>query len=251
LGFCQHNRTGEGNAHLKRQVVEREAVVPVTKGEFDLGPSEQIFYCEFDGHRPKRVLVKVIGGCCHMNVKVIGRSVQPLYGQPCWGLHYERSLNLSMNFGTPSLRVREPFNTDSKSEAVRRTAARRLVTVRGEWWLWIYCCYWRLTSDGPELATGSSSFRRIERATAQLEGQELVSVEVEPETGATRFIFDLGCVLHCRRFERDTDAELWMLYKPSGYVLSVHGNGTFSRQRATEVEQRLQPIENGVRPDDR
>ena len=86
---------------------------------------------------------------------------------------------------------------------------------------------------------------------AHLGGQELVSVVVEPKTGATRFAFDLGCVLNCRRFERDTDAELWMLYKPSGYVLSVHGNGNFSHQRGTEVESRLRPIEDGVRPVDR
>jgi hypothetical protein len=186
-----------------------------------------------------------------MNIEGIDRWFQPLLGQPCWGLHYERNLNLSMNFGKPSLRVREPFSTGSKSEAVRRMATGRRVTVRGQWWLWIYCCYWRLTWNGLELATGSSSFRRIERATAQLAGQQLVSLVVEPKTGATRFVFDLGCVLHCRRFERDTDAELWMLYKRSGYVLSVHGNGTFSHQRATEVEKRLQPIKDGVRPDDR
>ena len=66
-----------------------------------------------------------------------------------------------------------------------------------------------------------------------------MSIVVEPETGATHFAFDLGCVLHCRRVERDTDAELWMLYKPSGYVLSVHGNGTFSHQRTTEGEKRI------------
>ena len=185
-----------------------------------------------------------------MNVKNIDKSFQPLYGQPCWGLHHERLLNLSMNFGKPSLSVREPYNTDSKSKVVRQIAARRQVTVRGNWWLWVYLCYWRLTSDSLELATGSSSCRRIERATAQLEGQKLVSVEIQPETGATRFVFDLGCVLHCRRFKRNTDSELWMLYKPSGYVLSVHGNGKFSHQRATEVESRLQPLENGVGPED-
>jgi hypothetical protein len=186
-----------------------------------------------------------------MNRKAIDRSFQPLYGRPCWGLRYDRNVNLSINFGKPSLRVREPFRTDSTCEAVRRLASRRLVTVRGEWWLWIYCCYWRLTSGDLELATGSSSIRRIERATAQLEGQELLSVAVEPETGATRFAFDLGCVLYCRRFERDTDTELWILYKPSGYVLSVQGNGTFSHQRDTEVEKRLRPVEDRVRPDDR
>jgi hypothetical protein len=186
-----------------------------------------------------------------MNLKFIKRSFQPVYGQPCWGLNYDRCLNLSMNFGKPSLCVREPCNTNSKSEVVQRLAAQRLVTVRGKWWLWIYYCSWRLTSDGLPLATSSSSLKRIERATAKLAGQALVSVEVEPETSATRFCFDLGCVLHCRRFEEDTDAELWMLYKPSGYVLSVHGNGTFSHQRATEVEKRFQPIEDGGQPADR
>jgi secondary thiamine-phosphate synthase enzyme len=58
-----HNRTGEdnGDAHHKRQVMGREVVVAVTKGRLDFGPWEQIFYGEFDGRRPKRVLVKVIG----------------------------------------------------------------------------------------------------------------------------------------------------------------------------------------------
>jgi len=60
----RHNRTGEDNAdaHMKRQVMGREVVVAVTAGKLDFGPWEQIFYGEFDGRRPKRVLVKVIGG---------------------------------------------------------------------------------------------------------------------------------------------------------------------------------------------
>jgi secondary thiamine-phosphate synthase enzyme len=59
----RHNRTGEDNAdaHLKRQIMGREVVVAITAGELDFGPWEQIFYGEFDGRRPKRVLVKVIG----------------------------------------------------------------------------------------------------------------------------------------------------------------------------------------------
>jgi len=58
-----HNRTGEDNAdaHLKRQIMGREVVVAVTKGQLDFGPWEQIFYGEFDGKRRKRVLVKIIG----------------------------------------------------------------------------------------------------------------------------------------------------------------------------------------------
>ena len=188
-------------------------------------------------------------GHCQMRVKTIDRAFQSLYGLPCWGVHYQRSLNLSINFGNPSLHIREPHKSSSKSEVVRQMAARRSVTVRGQWWLWIYCCAWRLASEAIELATGFSSLRRIASAITQLEGQQLVSVEIEPDSGATRFFFDLGCVLHCRRSERVTDDELWTLYKLNGYVLSVHGNGTFSHQRATNAEKRPQPIEHGVPPD--
>ena len=58
----RHN-TFEDNAdaHLKRTIMGREAVVAVTGGDLDLGPWEQIFYGEFDGRRQKRVLVKIIG----------------------------------------------------------------------------------------------------------------------------------------------------------------------------------------------
>lgn len=59
----RHNRTGEDNAdaHMKRQVMGREVVIAITAGKLDFGPWEQVFYGEFDGRRPKRVLVKVIG----------------------------------------------------------------------------------------------------------------------------------------------------------------------------------------------
>lgn len=59
----RHNLTGEdnGDAHIKRQIMGREVVVAVTKGELDFGPWEQIFYGEFDGRRKKRILIKIIG----------------------------------------------------------------------------------------------------------------------------------------------------------------------------------------------
>src|SRR3989338_827703 len=59
----RHNDTGEDNAdaHMKRQIMGREAVAAVTGGRLDFGPWEQIFYGEFDGRRKKRVLIKIIG----------------------------------------------------------------------------------------------------------------------------------------------------------------------------------------------
>ena len=59
----QHHRTGEdnGDAHLKRQLLGQQVTMPVQDGRLHLGTWEQIHYAEFDGQRPKRILVKVIG----------------------------------------------------------------------------------------------------------------------------------------------------------------------------------------------
>jgi len=60
--YC-HHRTGEsnGDAHLKNLLIGHEVIVPITAGAMDLGPWQQIYYAEFDGQRPKRVIVKVMG----------------------------------------------------------------------------------------------------------------------------------------------------------------------------------------------
>ena len=58
----QHNGYEDNaDAHLKRQIMGREVVAAITQGRLDFGPWEQIFYGEYDGKRPKRVLVKIIG----------------------------------------------------------------------------------------------------------------------------------------------------------------------------------------------
>ncbi|SMP04293.1 secondary thiamine-phosphate synthase enzyme [Desulfurobacterium pacificum] len=59
----KHHRTGEdnGDAHLKNLLVHLQVVLPITNGELDLGPWQEIFYAEFDGQRPKRVIIKIIG----------------------------------------------------------------------------------------------------------------------------------------------------------------------------------------------
>lgn len=59
----RHHRTGEtnGDAHLKNLLVHHEVILPITQGRLDLGPWQQVFYAEFDGQRPKRLVIKVIG----------------------------------------------------------------------------------------------------------------------------------------------------------------------------------------------
>jgi len=59
----RHHRTGEtnGDAHLKSLIMHHEVIVPITNGRLDLGPWQQIYYAEFDGQRPKRLVIKAMG----------------------------------------------------------------------------------------------------------------------------------------------------------------------------------------------
>ena len=59
--YAHNGYEDNADAHMKRQVMGREVVVAVTRGRLDFGPWEQIFYGEFDGKRPKRLLIKIIG----------------------------------------------------------------------------------------------------------------------------------------------------------------------------------------------
>ena len=62
-GDYRHHRGGEdnGDAHLKNLLVHHQVVLPITEGRLDLGPWQAVFYCEFDGRRPKRLVIKVLG----------------------------------------------------------------------------------------------------------------------------------------------------------------------------------------------
>ena len=59
----RHHRTGEtnGDSHLKNLLVHHQVILPITKGRLDLGPWQAVFYAEFDGQRPKRLVIKAIG----------------------------------------------------------------------------------------------------------------------------------------------------------------------------------------------
>ena len=59
----RHHCTGEtnGDSHLKNLIVHYQVILPITAGRLDLGPWQQVFYAEFDGQRPKRLIIKAMG----------------------------------------------------------------------------------------------------------------------------------------------------------------------------------------------
>lgn len=57
-------RHAEGNsaAHIKASIVGSSVIIFIENGRLVLGAWQSIFFCEFDGPRSRRVMVKIIKG---------------------------------------------------------------------------------------------------------------------------------------------------------------------------------------------
>ena len=76
---------------------------------------------------------------------LIRLTFEHVYGLPCWNAKSGWGSFLTMEFGLPHLEIREPSPPKPDwSLRTRRSQARRLVVVHGEWHLWIYCCEWKV-----------------------------------------------------------------------------------------------------------
>ena len=131
------------------------------------------------------------------------------------------------------------------SPAVAYSQARRLVTLRGEWHLWIHSCAWEVFTGDRRIVHSNlrgSSKRPIQRAADEMNGQRRLRVTVEPRSARTVFGFDLGSRLEPRAY--DVEVDQWLPYKPSGYVLALRGDGQFSQQTGETLpaEQVYQPL---------
>ncbi|OYW97252.1 MAG: hypothetical protein B7Z14_18215, partial [Bosea sp. 32-68-6] len=116
----------------------------------------------------------------------IGSVFAPLLGLPCWNVRKGRGSFLTFEFGDPALEVREPIApTTTASGKIMASWRRRTVRPIGEWHLWIYCCNWRCSARGSEIAHSESEDEKIEAAAAELDGQRLRSVRVDPIKGTS------------------------------------------------------------------
>lgn len=159
---------------------------------------------------------------------VFGRSFGKLYGKPCWGVRPGHGSFLTLEFGNPRLRVRERIVASSSASAnVKAALARRIVTARGDWHLWIYCCDWTVLFKGKRIGD-SSATRKIRRAADFLNGQKLVRFSMSPRYLTCAFEFDLGATLNTRPF--DKKLEQWLLYEPSQKVLVLRADGRYKHQ---------------------
>ncbi len=133
---------------------------------------------------------------------------------------------LTFEFGEPILSIREPVVSPSPSPKVRELMGRRRVSPVGEWHLWVYACDWRCLSRGRQIASSESSDTDMDEATRVLDGQRLMSVDIDPDNGSSTFTFDLGGTLETRPYPEGND-EQWSLSRRAGPVFSYRRDGCY------------------------
>ncbi|MGN6578983.1 MAG: hypothetical protein ACTHJ1_03235 [Bordetella sp.] len=167
-----------------------------------------------------------------MITEELHRIWSAVYGHPAWSVQKGHGSFLTLEFGQPELRIREPKtfpSSSSLSEKAKESFARRLVTVTGQWHLWIYCCNWSIILHGKELAHSESPDETIASSTFRLDGQELLAVEQGATQGEWRFVFDLGGELRTWPYQDEPPTEQWMLFeRGTGYVLVAESDGSCS-----------------------
>lgn len=156
----------------------------------------------------------------------IRSALRRLYGLPCWEVKKGYGSFITLEFGRPHLHVREPYKSTSESKRVREIATMRHVYVHGDWHLWIYCCNWRILDGSRLIGSSRSANRSIDKAARFLNGQKLVKARVVPRSMRSYFHFDLGGRLETTPFDR-TRVQ-WLLYEPSGNVLSIRADKKYS-----------------------
>lgn len=165
---------------------------------------------------------------------VVTAAFKPMLGKPSWLVRQGHGSFLTLEFGDPVLTVRAPRERRVLlGDSVPPRLLCRETSVGGTWHLWIYCCEWSLSYEDAELAMSESDDTTIARALGVLDGQALAQVELDVDDGSTRFTFDLGGTLFTRPAPHGVYHDpvvQWMLFQPSGRVLSVRADGMYADQ---------------------
>jgi hypothetical protein len=147
--------------------------------------------------------------------------IAPIIGQPVWGAEQGYGSFLSLQFGSPRLIVKE-WRSATRGQ-------RRQAYVRGDWCVWIYCCEWRLSMHGDQIAWSEDTREEIARATGMLNGQKITGIQASQLDGRSTFRFDLGGLLETWPVGDDPTEEQWFIYS-SDEVFGFRADGHFSRQ---------------------
>jgi len=153
---------------------------------------------------------------------VLQRVFRRVYGKPAWQVRKGYGSSITFEFGKPSLEIWNRILKPKKKAGIKYPT--RLVYVRGEWSLWIFCCHWEIRQSGRRIGHSESLEKRMEQACSVLNGQMLTRVIVSPRTLGTEFRFALGGELRTSPYKSEP-MEMWTLRCPGDRYFEFRSDG--------------------------
>lgn len=151
-----------------------------------------------------------------------------ILGTPAWGAKRGAGSFLTLEFGSPRLRVRNPI-LDSEIEQLRR----RRITICGTWHLWIQSDKWEILENQTVIVNSFATDGSIEIAIAKIDGRILDNVyfdEVNKET-----LFEFEDSFHIKTYSViESNSPQWSLYRPDENVDECTHDGKIQRFSALE-----------------
>jgi hypothetical protein len=170
------------------------------------------------------------------------RVVHSAFGLPSWQVRWDSQIGLDLNFGPPTLEIREPRPIVKDSARVRATFARRGVYLRGSHWLLISAAFWRVELADGLVVRDNGSVKRLDQAVARLKGEKLEGLCINARTGMTTFYFDLGGRIVARgRSNAPADSEIWSISNRTRSV-AVYVRGAYTCNSVTKSPGDTVPI---------
>lgn len=155
----------------------------------------------------------------------IRKVFSPFIGQSVWQVRRGHGSFLTMEFGMPHLSIREPIiPSPNRSEKVSRILQRRHVTVIGDWHFWVQYGDWKLLTADGALKSDDPPGSALDECLGDLEGQRLLSVDVDKASNSWTLAFDLGASLKIWPSAEIPD-DLWSLYAWNGDIISCENDG--------------------------
>lgn len=160
-----------------------------------------------------------------MKSQIIHESFNHIINQHAWNVDKGHGSFLTLEFGTPEIEIKDPKTWESLPYPLNEYPTRE-TSIHGRYHLWIYCCNWIINVGGKQIANDESSDELIQNATTFINGQKLISVQIDINKATTKFKFDLGGELLTFNNNYESGIEMWMFFMPDK-TLTFNNKGEF------------------------
>jgi hypothetical protein len=157
---------------------------------------------------------------------------KPLTGVMCWGCKRGYGSFITLEFGQPSLVIREPVaHGAAPGSLVGKRLQRRRVTVVGDWHLWIESARWRVEVGDQSVESVDLDPRKLDDCLDTLSGQILQQVDFDGSSLEIVWTFDGGGQLSARP-EPMVDGDCWSLFNPKGVSVTFRSDGNLEYENS-------------------